>query len=117
MKDKILEKLMQWAESLENIASEKLPEFATEIVNWCASYHYILFVCFVILSIFFFILTIVFICESTKNEYDNDGAVVGGLVCLLLFISSIGISTYNYIHYYKCVVAPKLVLIEYIRDL
>lgn len=111
MKDKLLEQLLDWANSLKDIASEQLPDFANQIVMW-QSYSYFFY--FVILMIFSLISFWVFCLLMKDDESKYDGTCVW-LLILTIFLS-IG-SGYNYCQYKKCEIAPKLVIIDCMRNL
>ncbi len=127
MNDHLQAKLIEWAEKLGDIATEQLPDFAMQIVAfkaWNATIG--LWFSGVLAVIFFVIMITSFIIECLrpgvicKDRYGicegNTSPKIKMFLCSFVLFIFLIISAFNdYVLIKKCEVAPKLVVIDYIR--
>lgn len=116
MNEELQKKLIEWTEKIGDIAVEQIPDFAQQIINyeiWSATIW--MYTCIGILSILgvLFLLSVVLCCFEDSRERETLGCFIG-----FIFMGCI-IPTYIIFHNYsqikKCEVAPKLVIIDYIK--
>jgi|SRR5579859_145223 len=117
MKEELQQKLMQWVETLGDVVSEQLPDFAMQIVAYkilvsmvwmCAGISVCIFLGVVILLL---LIALPFDCALDRSEtLSCIGCVF--LVSIIPFCVAIG----NYVMIKKCEVAPKIVIVDYIRS-
>lgn len=116
MNDELQKKLIQWAEKIGDIASEQLPDFAMQIVAYKIWVSYIwMTIGFSLAAVlgFIVVILILFLCFSDAKERDD----LCGCIAIFLFAACfpLAVGGYNYTQVIKCEVAPKLVIIDYIR--
>jgi predicted membrane channel-forming protein YqfA (hemolysin III family) len=116
MSEELQAKLMAWIENLGNIASEQLPDFAQQIVAYTMWNSYIWMWFGIIGLILFGFLFVLFttVCIIDKKEREDLSKIMFWIAVFALIPCSICISNYSKIK--KCEVAPKLIIIDYIRN-
>lgn len=116
MNDNLQQKLIEWAEKIGDIASEQLPEFASQIVAytaWTASIWMYVGMAFSSVLILFLIICFVSLIHSKGQE--REAAVFCGGLALMLLTLPVGVIAHHYVIIKKCELAPKLVVIEKLR--
>ena len=116
MNEDLQKKLIEWVEKLGDIASEQLPDFAQQIIAytiWNANIWMWVGIAFLIfLGFLFFIPMLIFIFD--KDEREITGTCMFWIVLFSIILLFVIFSHYSTIK--KCEVAPKLVLIDFIRN-
>lgn len=123
-------KLIEWIEHIGDIATEHLPDFALQIVSYTAFYYSTwMFVCLA-LAVFLgllgsFTLYIIKVeashvlkneisyCYYTQSKETNTFCMIGITMLMIFFFIC---SSYYFCMMKKCEHAPKLVVMDYIRQ-
>lgn len=117
MNSELKQKLIQWAENLADLASEQIPEFAAQIVAYVALRATVwMWVGILGLAFFAVLILLLAVCFWTSPRQDREivGACIGRLmVASLIPIMLIG---YNFVTIKKCELAPKIVVLDYIKS-
>ena len=125
LKDMTQEKLTQYLEVLENsvttgaeLAQQEIPLLAQEILNWEFYSHLIIGLSLLLVS-FLISLVVRLIYKHYKNISHNGGSEEEVAMFLLGFSSALaaGFGGFQLTLALKVVVAPRLVLLEYIGGL
>jgi hypothetical protein len=111
VKDEALKHILEWAKDAGRFANEQAPEVAKEIIAWGIGQS--LFWIILMLFLVGVILRVRFHCERLMNLEGED--IMGSWLAALLalFVPIIAIAT-NVMTLMKCLVAPRLYLIEWI---
>jgi hypothetical protein len=107
MNDELQKQLLSWAQNAANFASTEVPELAQQYIHWqLFSSGGAAFFC---LSVFIFCVAMI---KQAAKEQGCKGLVVvlgvGAVGTFLGFSCNVGILV-------KCIVAPKLVLLDLLR--
>src|SRR4051794_23518857 len=112
--DELQHKLIEWVEHLGDIASEQLPGFAAEIIAYMSWDAYIGIVMGALFFVPLFLIFIALLLACAFGKEREDFAGVCFIFLLLTLIPTLFISS-NYCRLKKCEVAPKMVIVDYIR--
>lgn len=122
MDERITDKLLEWAQSIENMASAEIPIWASEIIAYTTWNAHIWFYIFLVPAILFSVLFIISSCYIMKHHKDCKNSFTWDspqsdvvIIFFLIGVFCIVGSGWTYGQVKKCQVAPRLVLLEYIK--
>lgn len=111
-------KLIEWAEKIGDIASEQLPDFAEQIIAyemWSSSIWMNVGIGLLCFFGFLFFICLIFAIVDRHNGDTLDELGAFMLILILISIPPCGLICTKYSKLKKCEVAPKLVIIDYLR--
>ena len=113
MNDEITKKLIEWVESIGNLAAEELPLFAQEVASYGFYSEMVLSIVFLVLGVVSSI--VLYKCVRTMAREDLDApdicffGILGSALAVILLIPAMVVSANAMI---KAKICPKLYVIE-----
>lgn len=114
------QKLLEWAQSIVDIASEEIPQFAHEIIaykTWSAEIWFYGALTGLVLCVLLFALFLITFITCDKNHYTSENH---GSACVAFFFATAATAAFTlntYTDVKKCQVAPRMVLLDHVRGM
>lgn len=113
--DKFLQKGLKYLESAESFAGKEVPAFLDEVLRFNVYAESVSALWS--LPLFVVAFTIYRMCRSQLEKDGMDGEVFNGfLFCLAFALSGLFVLVNNLLDVVKIIVAPKMYLLEYLKD-
>lgn len=117
MNSELKQKLIEWAESLAHVASEQIPEFASQIVAYAALkatiWMWVGILGFAFLAVLILLLVVCYFVDRHGDREIITACIGWLMVASLIPIMVIGC---NFVTIKKCELAPKIVVLDYIKS-
>lgn len=107
MNEKVLEKLLSWAQSAEIFVAEQAPQVVQELLT----YHLYVNIIGCVVSLLFAVLIILLILKLYEKTYDEFLTFLIGATLII----PLGTTTVSISEIMKIKLAPKVFVIDYIR--